>query len=101
MYIFDAEGTAKNIRWYLKENHITQAQLAEYCNVSASAVHKWVCAIAMPTFDNLIIMTNLFECTLDNLVAKKFVEKYEKSSKSFTILLKMSLIYIVNKNRNI
>ena len=55
----------KNLR---KENNLSQEQLAEKLNISRQAISKWESGKAYPDIDNLILLRNIFNTTLDNLV---------------------------------
>ena len=47
---------------------ITQEQLAEYLNLSASAVSQWECDRVMPDISQLPLLANLFEVSADVLL---------------------------------
>ena len=71
MRVLDVQGTADNILYYLRDRNMTQRRLAILCNVSDAAVHKWVTGIALPSLDNIVLLTSIFDCTMDNLIATK------------------------------
>ena len=51
-----------------KENHYTQEQLAEILGVSRQAVGKWESGRAYPETEKLIRISELFDCSLDELL---------------------------------
>ena len=65
---------------------LTQEQLAEYLNVSVSAVSQWESEKTTPDFSMLIPMANFFDITLDELLGRtpgekeKAIEEYNKKT---------------------
>lgn len=57
-----------------KEKGLSQEQLAELLNVSRQAVSKWESGQTYPEIDKLIILSDLFKITLDDLVKDKTIE---------------------------
>ena len=53
-----------------QEKDLTQEQLAEYLNVSVSAVSQWESSRTTPDFSLLIPLANFFDVTLDELLGK-------------------------------
>lgn len=51
-----------------KENNLSQEQLAEKLNVSRQAISKWESNKAYPDIENLILLRDIFNVTLDDLV---------------------------------
>ena len=73
----------QRIKKLRRERDITQEQLAEYLNLSASAVSQWECDRVMPDISQLPLLANLFEVSADVLLgidvdskAKKIDEIY-------------------------
>lgn len=59
----------KNIQFLRKMNMgMTQEKLAEYLNVSRQTVSKWELGTAVPETEKLIELSDLFNCTIDELV---------------------------------
>lgn len=56
---------------YRKQLNLSQEALADKLNVSRQAVSKWESGQAKPDIDNLIVMTQLFNITLDELMTDK------------------------------
>lgn len=51
-----------------KGNNLSQEQLAEKLNVSRQAISKWESNKAYPDIDNLILLRNIFDVSLDDLI---------------------------------
>lgn len=54
-----------------KEKGLSQEQLAELLNVSRQSISKWESGQTYPEINKLIIVSDLFEITLDDLVKDK------------------------------
>lgn len=54
-----------------KEKGLSQEQLAELLKVSRQSVSKWESGKTYPEIDKLIVLSDLFEITLDDLVKDK------------------------------
>lgn len=57
-----------------KEKGLSQEQLAELLNVSRQAVSKWESGQTYPEIDKLIILSDVFNTTVDDLVKDKNIE---------------------------
>ena len=57
-----------NLRALRKQKGYSQEQLAERLNVSRQAVSKWESDNGYPEMESLIILSDLFECTIDDLL---------------------------------
>ena len=58
-----------NLQYLRAERHMTQEQLAMLLGVSRQSVTKWEAEKSYPEMDKLIKMCQIFECSLDDLVA--------------------------------
>ena len=69
-----------------KENNLSQEQLAEKLHVSRQAISKWESNKVYPDIENLILLRDIFNVTLDDLIIKensvesKYVNKSLDSS---------------------
>ncbi|MBW9149250.1 helix-turn-helix domain-containing protein [Clostridium sp. CM028] len=54
-----------------KEKGLSQEQLGEVLNVSRQSISKWESGQTYPEINKLIILSDLFEITLDDLVKDK------------------------------
>ena len=61
-----------------KQNHLSQEKLAEKLNVSRQAISKWEMG-AMPDMDNVIKISNFFDCSLDYLLNNEITEITEEN----------------------
>lgn len=59
---------SEKIQYLRKENHYTQEELAELCHVSRQAITKWEADLAIPETDKLILLSQLFQVTVDSLL---------------------------------
>ena len=60
--------TGKFIASCRKEKGLTQAQLAEKLNITDRAVSKWETGKSLPTTDQIILLSEIFDCSLDTLL---------------------------------
>lgn len=80
----------ERIYYLRRENNMTQEELAEKSGVSRQAIQKWETGQSVPTIDNLVKLSELFNVTLDYLckdiagdnarvdTEKKYKLNYEK-----------------------
>lgn len=48
---------------------ITQSQLASLLNVSRSSVNNWEAGVSSPTLQNLIMLSNVFDVSIDYFIS--------------------------------
>ena len=70
------------IKKYRQQKDLTQEQLAEYLNVSVSAVSQWESAKTVPDISTILSLANFFDITLDELFDRTAKEK-EKAIETF------------------
>lgn len=58
----------KKLQSLRKASNLSQEELANELGVSRQAVSKWESGVSYPEMDKLILMTKIFNCTLDDLV---------------------------------
>lgn len=68
-------STIKKLR---RERDITQEQLAEYLNISASAISQWETDRVMPDITQLPILANIFDVSTDVILGVDNKRKEEK-----------------------
>lgn len=79
--------TIKKLRIQLGK---TQEQLAEYLNVSVSAVSQWESGKTVPDVSTLVVMADFFDVSLDELFGRtaadkeKRIKEYEKLSMEYS-----------------
>lgn len=62
---------AENIAYYRKQKGLSQEKVAEYMGVSRQAVTKWESNTSRPSSDNLILLAQLFDISVDTLLGNK------------------------------
>ena len=60
----------ENLQFLRKRNDITQEQLAEKLNISRQSVSKWESDTAFPEMDKLMQLSEMFNCSLDDIIKK-------------------------------
>lgn len=58
----------KQLKFYRKKYGYTQEYLANYLNISRQAISAWENNFACPDLENLILLSQLYEISLDDLV---------------------------------
>lgn len=66
---------SRNLKVLRKINGYTQEKLAEKLGISRQSVAKWERGESVPDLNNLVVLAQLFNVTLDNLV--NYDEKQE------------------------
>ena len=62
---------SENLKMLRKEQKIGQKELAEKINVSAKTVSHWETGYTEPSINQLILLANFFEITIDEMVDRK------------------------------
>lgn len=85
-----------------KKAGLSQEDLAEKVNVSRQSVSKWESGQSTPEMDKLIVLSNIFNISLDELVGKEQPNKKEnvkvinkESNKKHKILKVIAIIIII------
>lgn len=73
MRVIDVKKSAENIKTFMKKGNTTVNELQIFVGCSNIAIYKWLRAECMPSLDNLVMLTEYFNCNLDDLVAYKEV----------------------------
>lgn len=68
----------ENLKKLRKEYNLSQEQLAEKLNISRQAISKWESGKAYPDIDNLILLRNIFNTTIDELIMVNDKTNYNK-----------------------
>lgn len=53
-----------------KQKGLSQIELAEKINVSRQAISKWETGVSLPSTENLILISNLYDIPLDSLISR-------------------------------
>ena len=77
MKIIDAVLTGENIKKLCEKNRYSVFSLSETLGVSKQAIYRWFSANHnnMPTIDNLVILSSLLHCSIDELVVTEEIEE--------------------------
>ena len=68
----DVEATAKNIRYYRKEEGFTQMELADCFGFTTNQmVWRWENGKALPSVDNLVVLAYVLGVSIDDLIVRK------------------------------
>ncbi|NMS90714.1 helix-turn-helix transcriptional regulator [Clostridioides difficile] len=67
----------ENLKRLRKERNLSQEQLSEMLNVSRQAISKWESNKTYPDIENLMLLRNIFNITLDNLLLDENKDKIE------------------------
>ena len=71
MVTIDMKGTGNKIRDMRKKSGMTIKQIQDACGISAAAVCKWQNGQALPSIENLLILSVLWNVKMDDLVVKQ------------------------------
>ena len=65
---------AQNLKFYLKQANMTQADLAEYMNVSTASISNWCTGNKIPRMDKVDKLCELFDINRTDLIEDKDTE---------------------------
>ena len=93
-----------------KKNKLTQAQVAEALDVSRQAISNWETGTVLPSTDNLIALSRLYQVPVDHLLngdidqmpaptKEKEVDKKEEATPESGFSNTNSKIYILKKRK--
>lgn len=67
--IVDVKRTGQNIYHLMQEQQVSIKDVQEACGFSTpQAIYKWFNGKNLPTIDNLVVLTCLLHCTIDDIV---------------------------------
>ena len=65
----DTEATGRNIKKMMEERGLQIKDIQTACGFSTEqAIYKWFRGDTMPAIDNLVIVSDLFKCTMDDII---------------------------------
>lgn len=73
MKVLDIRGTGWQIKSLLAERNMTQSDLARKLGLTPMAVHKWITGKTVPTVDNLVCLSEIFDLGIDDIIATKII----------------------------
>lgn len=65
-----SQNLPEKLKEYRKKNHYSQEQVAEYMNLSRQAISNWETGKAYPDLDNLVMLSELYGITVDELLGE-------------------------------
>jgi transcriptional regulator with XRE-family HTH domain len=70
--VLDPVATGKRIKELRKQNNLKVREVSEYMGFeSEQAVFKWQRGDSMPTLDNMLALSHLFNTTIDDILCKR------------------------------
>ena len=73
-----SQNLPAKLKEYRKKNHYSQEYVAEYMNLTRQAISNWETGKATPDLDNLVMLSELYGITVDELLGEE--EKYNDST---------------------
>lgn len=64
---------SEKIQLLRKKNALSQENLAEICSVSRQSISKWEADIALPDLNKLILLSKIFQVSVDVLIKDDLV----------------------------
>lgn len=69
MVTINTTATGANIKAMMKARQMTTADIQKACGFGTpQAIFKWFRGDAMPTIDNMVIVADLFGCTVNDII---------------------------------
>ncbi len=69
MPVIDVKATGANIKHIIKARGLRIAEVQERCGFNTpQAIFKWMRGDTVPTIDNLIILADMLDVTLDQII---------------------------------
>jgi transcriptional regulator with XRE-family HTH domain len=78
-----------------KEKSLTQMELAEEINVSRQAISKWEIGKTVPSMENLICLSKLYDVPLDYLINERDKQKTDGASTKENVKQIRHLRYLI------
>lgn len=73
--VLDMQGTGAKIKSLRKFNNISVSALQEVFGMqNPQAIYNWEAGKNMPSIDNLLVLAQIFDVTVESLIATNFVE---------------------------
>ena len=73
--VLDLEATGTKIKTLMKQRGITPRQLQLILNFPyVQTVYNWFAGKNMPTLDNLVVLAQILDVTMDEIIVTKMIE---------------------------
>lgn len=70
--IIDLAGTGKNIKKLMSSKNLSAKDIQTFLNLgSVQAVYKWIWGNSLPTIDNFVALSKLFQVPIDKIIVIK------------------------------
>ena len=67
--IINVEATGKNIDKLMKERRLSKREVQTVCGfTTVQTIYKWVHGKCLPTVDNLLVLSYLFEVKIEDIL---------------------------------
>lgn len=81
----DATATAARIKELRKAAGLTVRQVAKYMGFEEpQAVYKWESGKSLPSLDNLVVLSGLYQISLDSIIVKREIGNRERDDMSLS-----------------
>ncbi len=67
----DVEATGRKIRELRTQKQLKVAELAEIMHSSENTIFKWQRGECLPTIDNLLVLSTVFETSMDDIIQRE------------------------------
>jgi len=68
--MFDIMTMAENIKTYRNKRGLNQYEFAEKLGISPQAVSKWECGQSCPSIENLCVISEILDVSIDTLIGE-------------------------------
>lgn len=68
----------ENLIYQIKKQNLSQTKLCHDINISISCFKRWKHGV-LPNYDNLITICNYLDCSIDEILGRKYSFKFEVS----------------------
>ena len=77
--VIDLVASGRNIKRLRKANHLSVPEMKEYFNFSSTqAIYKWQKGQSLPTTDNLVALSVLFNTPMEDILILGFYKLTKK-----------------------
>lgn len=76
--IIDLKMTGIHLSNLAKQHHYSVGMLANKMHVSSQAIYKWYAGISLPSIENLLYLSRLYNMSMEDLLVFKSDQMYVK-----------------------